>query len=81
MANILLVFTFVLSMLGLSAVSLYAGIKFLILWSKFREESLFHLGILFLEFIVYMVFVAFIILVSDNRETVNYLLKRFLGFI
>lgn len=81
MANIFLVFSVVFSILGLSAVSLYAGIKFLRLWRKFREESLFHLGVLFLEFIVYMVFISFLILISDDTETSNYLMKRYLGII
>jgi hypothetical protein len=68
-------------MLGLAIVSFYAGIKFLRLWRKFREESLFHLGVLFLEFVIYMVFIAFIFLISDDVETSNYLLKRYLGII
>ena len=81
MTNIIFLISIVVSMLGLSAISLFAGIKFLRIWRLFREESLFHLGVLFLDFIVYMLFIVFIILVSEDTETSNLLLKRFLGVI
>lgn len=81
MANIILIFSIVFSMLGLAIVSFYTGVKFLRLWRKFHEESLFHLGVLFLEFIVYSLFIAFLILISEDAETSNYLLKRYLGII
>ena len=81
MTNIILLISIVVSMLGLSAISLFAGIKFLRIWRLFREESLFHLGVLFLDFIVYMLFLIFIILVSEDPEISNLLLKRFLGVI
>lgn len=81
MTNIILLISIVVSMLGLSAISLFTGIKFLRIWRLFREESLFHLGVLFLDFIVYILFFIIIILVSEDTETSNLLLKRYLGVI
>jgi len=62
-------------------VSAYGSVHFLRLWQKFKEEALFHLGILGFGLIFYLLFVAGLIYLNPNKDTILILIKRTIGII
>ncbi len=59
----------------------YAGLKFFKIWRKFREESMFHLGVLSLGLIIYFVLIGLVAIWVDDIEAVTIVLKRVLGIL
>jgi hypothetical protein len=59
----------------------YAAVKFFKIWRKFREESMFHLGILSLGLIIYFVLLGLVALWVDDIEAISFVLKRVLGIL
>lgn len=59
----------------------YAGLKFFKIWRKFREESMFHLGVLSLGFIIYLFLIGLVAIWVDDIEAVTFVFKRVLGIL
>ncbi|MFX1506756.1 MAG: hypothetical protein ACFFDC_11700 [Promethearchaeota archaeon] len=79
MIDIILRLSAMISMLLFAALFLYAAIKFFRIWRKFREEALFHLGMLSLGMIFYFLIVFLMVALAGDPETTVFFLKRVIG--
>jgi hypothetical protein len=66
----------VISMFLFAGFFIYPAMKFFRIWRKFREESLFHLGMLSLGMILYFLIVLLMIGFSDDPYIIVFLIKR-----
>ena len=81
MVELVLRISAMLSLVGISAISLYCSVHFFRLWRKFREESLFHLCILCFGLIIYFLFIAAMVLIGTEKATMVNIAKRTVGII
>jgi hypothetical protein len=66
-------------MLLFAGLFLYVAIKFFKIWRKFREESLFHLGMLSLGLILYFLIIMIMLGLVEDPDTTVFLIKRVIG--
>jgi hypothetical protein len=69
------------SMILFSGLFVYAAIKFFRIWRKFREESLFHLGMLSLGMILYFLVIMIMLVFVEDIETAIFIIERIIGVI
>jgi len=79
MIDVVLRLSAMISMFLFATLFLYAAIKFFRIWRKFREESLFHLGMLSLGMILYFLIVLLMVGLARDPETTVFLIKRVIG--
>lgn len=81
MIDLLLRISTFISLCVFSVTFLIGGIKFFRIWLNLREESLFHLAIMCFGLLTYLIFINWMILIMEDRETVDFLIKHLLGLI
>ncbi|MFX0122238.1 MAG: hypothetical protein ACFFAE_01255 [Candidatus Hodarchaeota archaeon] len=79
MIEVLLRLSAMVSMLLFAGLFLYAAIKFFKIWRKFREESLFHLGMFSLGMILYFFIIMIMVGLAEDPDTTVFLIKRVVG--
>ena len=79
MIDVVIRLSAMISMFLFAALFLYAAIKFFRIWRKFREESLFHLGMLSLGMILYFLIILIMVGLAEDPETTVFFIKRVIG--
>lgn len=79
MIEVLLCLSAMISMLSLAGLFLYAAIKFFKIWRKFREESLFHIGMLSFGLVLYFLIVMMMVGFAKDSDITLFLIKRVVG--
>ncbi len=77
---VLRISTFI-SLLIFTGIFLAGGIKFFRIWINLREEALFHLSMLCFGLIAYLIFISWLVLVLEDKQTVDFMIEHFLGLI
>ncbi len=79
MIDVLLRLSAMISLILFAGLFLYAAIKFFKIWRKFREESIFHLGMLSLGMILYFLIIGLMVVFSEEPDTTIFIIKRIVG--
>ena len=79
MMDVILRLSAIISLFLFAGLFLYAAIKFFRIWRKFREESIFHLGMLSLGMILYFLIIGLMVVFSDEPDTTIFIIKRVIG--
>ncbi|MFX1283324.1 MAG: hypothetical protein ACFFB5_06695 [Promethearchaeota archaeon] len=77
--EIILSFSAMISMLSLAGLFLYAAFKFFRIWRKFREESIFHVGMLSSGMVLYFLIVMLMVGFTQDSDITLFLIKRVIG--
>ncbi|MFW9906746.1 MAG: hypothetical protein ACFFFH_20740 [Candidatus Thorarchaeota archaeon] len=77
--EVILSFSAMISMLLLAGLFLYAAIKFFRIWIKFREESIFHIGMLSSGMVLYFLIVMLMVEFAQDSEITLFIIKRVIG--